>query len=88
VHLDVGFSKSFSLRSQDRQAVSSIATINEFHNFKKAYGTQTGANIGECRTSLRDRLVGVWTGAAFDEPIKELWSGRLRSGGPCLHPHR
>jgi hypothetical protein len=88
VHLDVGFSKSFSLRSQNRQAASSIATINEFHNFKKAYGTQTGANVGECRTSLRDRLVGVWTGAAFDEPIEELWSGRVRSGGPCLHPHR
>jgi hypothetical protein len=68
--------------------VSSIATINEFHNFKKAYGTQTGANIGECRTSLRDRLAAVWTGVAFDESIEELWSGRLRSGGPCLHPHR
>jgi len=87
VHLDVGFSKSFSLRSQNR-LVSSVATINEFHNFKKAYRTQTGASIGECRTFLRNRLIGVWTGAAFDEPIEELWSGCVRSSGPCLHPHR
>ena len=88
MHLNVGFSKSFSLRSQNRQAVSSIATINEFHNFKKANGTHMGASLGEHGVSLRDRLVGVWTGAAFDEPIEELWSGRVRSGGPCLHPHR
>ena len=67
--------------------MSSIATINEFHNFKKAYGTQTGANVGECRTFLRDRLVGVWTGAAFDEPIEELWSGGVRSGAHASAHH-
>ena len=46
---------------------------NEFHNFKTANGTHMGASLGQYRTSLRDR-VGVWTGAALDEPIEDLCS--------------
>ena len=61
---------------------------NEFYDFKMANGMRMGASLGEYGTSLRNCFVDVWTGAALDEPIQNLWSGRVRSGGPCLHPHR
>ena len=61
---------------------------NEFHNFKMANSMCMSASLGEYGTSLRDCLVGVWTGAALNEPIQDLWSGRVRSGGSRLHPHR
>ena len=61
---------------------------NEFHNFNTAYGMRKGASVSEDGTSLRVCLVGVRTDTAFDESIEDLWSGRVRSGGSCLHPHR
>lgn len=74
--------KSASLR------VRRYTLSNAFHNFKTAYGMRTGASVSEYGTSLRVCLVGDRTDAVFDESIEDLWSGRVRSGGSCLHPHR
>jgi len=73
--------KSVSLR------VPRYTLSNEFHNFKTAYGMRMGASVSKHGTSLRDCFVGVRTDAAFDESIEDLWSGRVWSGGSCLHPH-
>jgi len=74
--------KGASLRAQ-RYTLS-----NEFRNFKTACGTLVGASVGEYGTPLRDSLVCVRTDAALNESIEILCSGRVRSGGSCLHPHR
>jgi hypothetical protein len=62
--------------------------IDEFHKFKASRRICTGTRDTDGRSSLRLYVAGVRTDAAFDESIEELWSGRVRSGGSYLHPHR
>src|SRR4029077_5760428 len=59
---------------------------NELRNFEMVYGR--GARANEFSSSLLFRFVAMRTDAAFDESVEDLRSGRMRSGGSCLHPHR
>ena len=61
---------------------------NEFRNFKTVCDKRAGASICEYGTSLRDSLVCLRTGRAFNKSIEGFWPGRLRSRGSSLHSHR
>ena len=60
-------------------SVQCYTLSNEFRNLKTVCDTRVGASAGDYGNSLRDSLVCVRTGGAFNKSLEGFWPGRLRS---------
>jgi len=75
-------------KGKDGSLIAQCYTLgNEFRIFETVCDARVGASACEYGTSLRHFLVFVRPAGAFNKSIEGVWSGRLWSGGSCLHPH-